>query len=86
MSVFVESNQRFDGLARRAAAFRATGSNTGRWRARGEPLLVNRSRHAEDAEKSQAALRQRVGERLDERRQLVGRVVVDEDDLVVGVA
>jgi hypothetical protein len=31
MSVFVERSQRFDGFALRAAAFRATGSTTGRW-------------------------------------------------------
>ena len=51
----------------------------------GEPLACSDARHAEHAQQPEAAVGQGVRDRLDERRQLVGRVVVDEDDLVGGV-
>ena len=85
MSVFVESSQRFAGLVRRTAAFRATGSTTGRCVRERVPLAMHRRADPEDANSIEAPAGQRVGDRLDERRELVGRVVVDEDDLVVGV-
>ena len=46
---------------------------------------VDRGGHAQHPKQVEARVGQRVRDRLDERRKLVGRVVVDEDDLVVGV-
>ena len=57
MSVFVESSHRFDGFARRAAAFRATGSTTARWVRAAEALRVHRGGHAEHAQQAEAAHR-----------------------------
>ena len=53
--------------------------------ARAVALRVHRRGDAQDAQQPEAAGSQSVRQRLDGRRQLVGRVVVDEDDLVIGI-
>ena len=82
MSVFVMRSQRLAASVRRAATFRASGSTIGNGVSVREALRVNGRANAEDAEAGPASLRKRVGQSLGEGRQLVGCVVVDEDDLV----
>ena len=66
--MFVERSQRFEGFARRTRRVSGHRLDRGQVRASGEALLVDRGGHAKDPEQSEAAIRQRVGKRLDERR------------------